>query len=69
MLITKTLPVLIVGGTLNYYRSKGVVCNVGDKINLPVEMQQYHKLVKLKDATKENFNIYLNNIKEQSASV
>ena len=38
MLITKTIQVLIVGGTLNYYRSKGVVCNVGDKINLPIEM-------------------------------
>jgi hypothetical protein len=31
--------------------------------------KQYHKLVKLKDATKENFNIYLNNIKEQNASI
>ena len=38
MLITKTIQVLIVGGTLNYYRSKGIVCNVGDKINLPVEL-------------------------------
>ena len=38
MLITKTIQVLIVGGTVNYYRSKGIVCNVGDKINLPVEL-------------------------------
>jgi hypothetical protein len=65
MLITKTLPILIVGGTVNYYR-----LNVDNLITLcnPCH-KQYHKLVKLKDATKENFNIYLNNIKEQSASV
>lgn len=60
MSITKTIQVLIVGGTLNYYRSKGV-CDPCHK--------QYHKLVKLKDTTKENFNIYLKNIKEQNASI
>lgn len=37
MLLTKTISVLIVSGTVNYYRSKGISCNVGDKIDLPIE--------------------------------
>ena len=53
MLLTKTIPVLIVSGTVNYYRSKEIIC----------------KLVKLEDVTKENFNTYLNNIKEQNATI
>ena len=31
--------------------------------------KKYHKLVKIKDVTKENFNIYLNKIKEQNVTV
>jgi len=38
MLLTKTISVLIVSGTVNYYRSKGVICNVRDRIDLPIEM-------------------------------
>jgi hypothetical protein len=38
MLLTKTVKVLVVAGTIHYYRSKGVLCNVGDKIDCPVEL-------------------------------
>ncbi len=39
MLITKTIQVLVAVGTLNYYRSKGVVCNFGDKINFNIYLK------------------------------